>query len=66
MHLASRILLTFQFLWEYTDEVNPTTLEQLKDYLQSCGLSRPDSRTIKADINQLIEFGVDIIIDRRV
>ena len=64
--ITSRILLIFEFLWESTDEANPTALERLKDHLQSCGLSRPDSRTIKADIDQLIELGVDIIIDRRV
>lgn len=64
--MKNRILLILQYLWEHTDEAHPTTLEQLKDHLQSCGLSRPDSRTIKADIEQLIEFGVDIIIDRRV
>ena len=66
MNLKNRILLTLQYLWEYTDEANPTTLERLKDHLQSCGLSRPDSRTIKADIGQLIELGVDIVIDRKV
>ena len=66
MELKSRILLTFKYLWEHTDEAHTVSLEQLKDHLQSCGLSRPDSRTIKADIEQLIELGVDIIIDRRV
>lgn len=66
MKLESRILLIFQYLWEHTDESNPMTLEKLKNHLQSCGMSRPDSRTIKADIDQLIELGVDIIIDRRV
>ena len=66
MELKNRILLTFKYLWEHTDEAHTVSLEQLKDHLQSCGLSRPDSRTIKADIDQLIELGVDIIIDRRV
>lgn len=54
MRLKNRILLVFKYLWEHTNEANSTTLEQLKDYLQSCGLSRPDSRTIKADIEQLM------------
>ena len=66
MRLKSRILLIFKHLWDHTDEAHTVSLEQLKDHLQSCGLSRPDSRTIKADIDQLIELGVDIIIDRRV
>lgn len=66
MKLKSRILLIFKYLWDHTDEAHTVSLEKLKDHLQSCGLSRPDSRTIKADIDQLIELGVDIIIDRRV
>ncbi|RKJ77504.1 hypothetical protein D7X33_11755 [Butyricicoccus sp. 1XD8-22] len=66
MELKNRILSIFQYLWEHTDETHTTTLEKLKNYLQSCGLSRPDSRIIKADIDQLIEFGVDIVVNRRV
>lgn len=66
MKLKSRILLIFKYLWDHTDEAHTVSLEKLKDHLQSCGLSRPDSRPIKADIDQLIELGVDIIIDRRV
>lgn len=66
LELKNRILSIFQYLWEHTDETHTTTLEKLKNYLQSCGLSRPDSRIIKADIDQLIEFGVDIVVNRRV
>lgn len=66
MSLTSRILLVFKYLWEHTGEIHPTTLEQIKDYLESCGLSRPDSRSIKADIEQLMELGLDIVINRRV
>lgn len=63
---SSRILLGLQYLWTKTDESNPITLEQLKDYLVSCGLSRPDSRTLKNDIAQLTELGIDIVVDRKV
>lgn len=66
MSLKNRILLVFKCLWENTDETHTISLEQLKDYLQFCGLSRPDSRTLKNDIAQLIELGVDIVKDRKV
>lgn len=66
MALTNRTLLVFKYLWENTDEANTVSLEQTKDYLVSCGLSRPDSRTLKNDIDQLIALGVDIVVDRRV
>ena len=66
MELTNRILLVFKYLWENTDETHTVSLEQIKDYLESCGLSRPDSRPIKNDIAQLMALGVDIVVDRRV
>lgn len=66
MALTNRTLLVFKYLWENTDETNTVSLEQTKDYLVSCGLSRPDSRTLKNDIDQLIALGVDLVVDRRV
>lgn len=66
MPLTNRLLLLFRYLWTATDDTHPVTLEQLKDHLETCGLSRPDSRTLKNDIAQLMEFGVDIVMDRRV
>lgn len=66
MDLKNRTLLVFKFLWENTDETHPVSLEQIKDYLENSGLSRPDSRPLKNDIAQLIELGVDIVKDRRV
>lgn len=66
MPLTNRLLLLFRYLWTATDDTHPVTLEQLKDHLETCGLSRPDSRTLKNDIAQLMEFGVDIVVDRRV
>ena len=66
MPLINRTLFILRHLWTTSDESHPITLEKLKDYLETCGLSRPDSRTLKNDIAQLIEFGVDIVVDRRV
>ncbi len=66
MELTNRILLVFKYLWEKTDETHTVSLEQIKDYLEDCGLSRPDSRPIKNDIAQLTALGVDIVVDRRV
>lgn len=66
MELKNRTLLVFKFLWETTDEAHTASLEQIKDYLERCGLSRPDSRPIKNDIDQLIALGADIVVDRRV
>ena len=66
MDLKNRTLLVFKCLWENTDETHTISLEHLKDYLEGCGLSRPDPRTLKNDISQLIELGVDIVKDRRV
>lgn len=66
MELKSRTLLVFKYLWESTDEAHTAYLEQIKDYLERCGLSRPDSRPIKNDIDQLIALGADIVVDRRV
>lgn len=66
MALTNRTLLTFKYLWENTGEDHPVSLEQIKDYLEENGLSRPDSRTLKNDIAQLIAMGLDIVVDRRV
>lgn len=66
MPLTNRTLLILRHLWTTSDESHLVTLEQLKDHLETCGLPRPDSRTLKNDIAQLIEFGVDIVIERKV
>lgn len=66
MDLKDRTLLVFKCLWENTDEEHPISLEQIKDYLESCGMSRPDSRPIKNDISQLTDLGIDIVMDRKV
>jgi len=51
----------FRYLWATTDEAYPVPLEQLKDHLVSSDLSRPDFRTLKGEIAQLVEFGVDLM-----
>lgn len=63
---TNRLLLIFRYLWTATDEAHPVTLEQLKDHLETSGLPRPDSRTLKNDITQLMEFGIDIVVNRKV
>lgn len=66
MELTNRTLLVLKYLWENTDETHPVSLEQIKDYLETCGLTRPDSRPLKNDIAQLTEMGIDIVVNRRV
>ena len=66
MEQTNRTLLVAKYLWENTDEMHTVSLEQIKDFLVSCGLSRPDSRPIKNDIAQLTALGMDIVVDRRV
>lgn len=63
--LKSRAFLILKYLWENTDEEHTASLEQIKDYLEDCELSRPDSRPIKNDIAQIIAFCVDVVVDRR-
>jgi len=59
-------LLVFQYLWETTDEEHTVSLMDLSKHLQNCGLSQPDARTLRKDIAQLIELGVDIVHNRSV
>lgn len=66
MDLNNRTLLVLKRLWETTGETNTISLEQLKDYLEECGLTRPDSRTLKNDLAQIAALGVDIVAERHV
>ena len=59
-------MLVFQYLWETTDEEHTVSLMDLSKHLQNCGLSQPDARTLRKDIAQLIELGVDIVHNRSV
>ena len=63
---SNRILLVFKYLWETTDEDHTASLADISAYLQGCGIPKPDARTLRKDIEQLIEFGVDIVHNRSV
>ena len=65
MPLTNRTLIVFQFLWQTTDEDHPASLADISGYLAKHSI-RADPRTLRKDIDQLVEFGVDIVKDRRV
>ena len=64
--LLDRTLLVLKYLWETTDENHTVSLADISNFLIDHGVSSPDSRTLKKDITQLIELGIDIVHDRRV
>ena len=66
MLLQNRTLLILKYLWETSDEENTVSLADISEYLTESGIPSPDSRTLKKDIAQLIELGIDIVHDRRV
>lgn len=63
--LTSRILIVLKYLWETTDETHTVSLADIIAHLESHGLSG-ERRTIQKDIDQLIAFGIDIVVDRKV
>lgn len=65
MPLTNRTLIVFQFLWQTTDEDHPASIADISGYLAKHSI-RADPRTLRKDIDQLVEFGVDIVKDRRV
>ncbi len=60
MPLSNRTLLVLRFLWEITDENVTASIAEITKYLSEYGISA-DPRTLRRDIDQLTEFGVDII-----
>ena len=64
--MYNRILLVLKYLWETTDEEHTASLADITAYLQGCGIPKPDARTLRKDIDQLIEFGIDIVHHRGV
>ena len=66
MLLQNRTLLILKYLWETSDEENTVSLADISEFLTESGIPSPDSRTLKKDIAQLIELGIDIVHDRRV
>ena len=61
MPSINRILFILQYLWNNTDENHTVSLSDISKYLATSGLPKPDARTLRNDINQLIEFGIDIM-----
>lgn len=64
--MYNRTLLVLKYLWETTDEEHTVSLADITAYLQGCGIPKPDARTLRKDIDQLIEFGADIVHHRGV
>ncbi len=65
MALTNRTLIIFKYLWETTDESHPVSLADISAFLKQHEITA-DPRTLRKDIEQLSEFGVDIVKDRRV
>jgi len=65
MSLTNRTLIVLQYLWTNTDEQHPASLADIAQHLDSFNLSA-DPRTLRKDIEQLVELGVDIVKDRKV
>ena len=59
----SRILYIYRILVEETDSEHQITIQQIIDRLEEIGITAY-RKTIQSDIEQLIEFGVDIICIR--
>ena len=65
MNLVNRTLIILQFLWEHTDEEHPVSLSDIARHLSTFNISA-DRRTLRKDIEQLVELGIDIVKDRKV
>ena len=65
MALRNRTLILFKYFWETTDEAHPVSLADISAHLKEHGITA-DPRTLRSDIEQLVEFGVDIVKERRV
>ena len=63
--LTNRTLIIFKYLWEITDESHPVSLADISAFLKQHKITA-DPRTLRKDIEQLTEFDVDIVKDRRV
>ena len=58
MPLTNRTLILFKYFWETTDEVHPVSIADISAHLKEHGITA-DPRTLRNDIEQLVEFGVD-------
>ena len=65
MALTNRTLIILKYLWEATDEAHPISLADISDHLEKYAITA-DPRTLRNDIEQLVELGVDVVKERRV
>lgn len=65
MALTNRTLIILKYIWETTDETHPVSLGDISAYLEQYEITA-DPRTLRKDIEQLVEFGIDIVKDRKV
>ena len=62
MSKQNRTLLVLQYIWEHSDEDHQVTAKDIIAFLEENDISAT-SRTVKADVDQLIAFGIDIEIN---
>lgn len=62
MAKQNRTLLVLQYIWEHSDEDHQVTAKDIIAFLEENDISAT-SRTVKADVDQLIAFGIDIEIN---
>lgn len=65
MRYQNRTLVVFRYLWETTDDEHSVTVADIVSYLATQGIKVKDYRTIKADIADLMDFGIDIVETKR-
>ncbi len=61
MSKQNRALLVLKYIWENSDVEHPVTAKSIICYLNSQGITAT-AKTIRGDVDQLIEFGIDIEI----
>lgn len=65
MRKLNRTLLVLRYLWETTDDEHSVTVADIVAYLAEQGVPAKDYRTIRADIAELLDFGIDIVETKR-
>ena len=66
MATKSRLLFLLKYLHENTDDAHPVTGAYLRTVLADAGLPSPDMRTLRNDIDMLVNAGFDIVSEERV
>lgn len=65
MRKPNRTLLVLRYLWETTDDEHSVTVADIVAHLAEHGVPVKDYRTIRADISDLMDFGIDIVETKR-